>query len=181
MGLKESLLHCPISGMWLKSGLNLEFPVLLMTTQNGWMIRIYLLMNYRIILVLSTSPPMSSTSWQISRWKTPNASQNTSSASTHWQFIVCEESLLCSTGFMRGFWLISKMKSVKGTESWTHFPSSRRRPKILMPDTGNKIRTCQTNKKPSPLLLTTLLTTPLVFIYSVEECRRWEWECQTSW
>ena len=61
-GLEESLLHCPISGTWHKSGLNLEFPVLLTTTQNGWTIGIYLLTNCRIILVPLTSPPMSSTS-----------------------------------------------------------------------------------------------------------------------
>ena len=62
MGPKESLLHCPISGMWLKSGLNPEFPVSLTTTQNGLITGIYLLTSYRIILVLSMSPPMSSTS-----------------------------------------------------------------------------------------------------------------------
>ena len=38
-------LHCPISRTWLKSGLNLKFLVLLMTTQNGWIIGIYLLTN----------------------------------------------------------------------------------------------------------------------------------------
>ena len=62
MGPRESLLPCPISRMWLKSGLNLEFLVSQTTTQNGWTIGIYLLMNYRIILVLSMSLPMSSTS-----------------------------------------------------------------------------------------------------------------------
>ena len=153
--------------MWLKSGLNLEFSVSLTTTQNGWTIGIYLLMSYRIILVLSTNLPTLSMSWQISGWKTPNASQNTSSASTHWQFTVRGESLLCSTGFMRGFWLVSKTKSVKETESWTHFLSSGKRPKTSTPNTGNvyknilrnKIRVRQTNRKPSPLLLTTLPTT----------------------
>ena len=91
----------------------------------------------------------------------------TSSASTHWQFAVCGESPLCSTGFMRGFQLVSKMKSVKETESQTCFLSSGRRPKILMPDTGNvyknvlwnKIHVHQTNKKPNPLLLAILLRT----------------------
>ena len=138
-----------------------------MATQNGWTIGIYLLTNYRIILVLLTSLPTSSTSWQISRWKTPNTSWNTSSTSTHWQFTVCGESPLCSTGFTRGFWLVSKMKSVKEMESWTHFLSSGKRPKTSTPNTGNmyknilgnKIRVCQTNRKPSPLLLTTLPTT----------------------
>ena len=61
-GQDKSLLHCPIFGTWLKSGLNPEFPVLLTTTQNGWIIGIYLLTNYRLILVPPTSPPTSSTS-----------------------------------------------------------------------------------------------------------------------
>ena len=165
--LVDNVGDCEILGMWLKSGLNPEFLVLLMTTQNGWIIGIYLLTNYRIILVPLMSLPTSSTSWQIYRWKTPNASWNTSSTSTHWQFAAHGESPLCGTGFMRGSRLVSRTKSVKETESRTHFLSSGRRPKISTPDTGNmyknilgnKICICQTNKKPSPLLLTTLLTT----------------------
>ena len=80
---------------------------------------------------------------------------------------ICGESPLCGTGFTRGSQLVSRMKSVKETESQTHFLSSGRRPKISTPDTGNvyknilrnKIHVRQTNKKPNPLLLTIHLTT----------------------
>ena len=167
---KESLLPCPISGTWLKSGSNLDFLASPTFILSGLTAGTYLWMNFKTTLGLLTSPPISNMNLPISGWKTPNISPTTLFVSTRWQFAVHGENLLWGIGFTKGFWLNLKMKSAKEMESCKLWLNSERKPRILMPvigsvtrsTLGNKTSICPLSRKLChQILLLLLLNLPL--------------------